>query len=35
MFVSMAGRAIGFKEDEQEFVAIYNSIFSLNPPMER
>ncbi len=35
MFVSMAGRAIGFQGDEQEFVAIYNSIFSLNPPMER
>jgi putative hydrolase of the HAD superfamily len=34
-FVAMAARAIGFQGDEQEFIAIFNSIFSLNPPMER
>jgi len=34
-FVPMAARAIGFPGDEQEFIAIFNSIFSPNPPMER
>ena len=35
MFVSMAAAAIGFQGDEQEFIAIFNSIFSRNPSMER
>jgi putative hydrolase of the HAD superfamily len=35
MFVTMAVRAIGFQGDEQEFIAIFNSIFYPNPPMER
>ena len=35
MFVSMAAAAIGFQGDEQEFIAIFNSIFFPNPPMER
>jgi epoxide hydrolase-like predicted phosphatase len=35
VFVPMAARAIGFQGDEQEFIAIFNSIFYPNPPMER
>lgn len=35
VFVPMAVRAIGFQGDEQEFIAIFNSIFNSNPPMER
>jgi glucose-1-phosphatase len=35
MFVSMAAAAIGFQGDEQEFIAIFNSMFFANPPMER
>jgi glucose-1-phosphatase len=35
VFVAMAARAIGFHGDEQEFIAIFNSIFYPNPPMER
>jgi glucose-1-phosphatase len=35
VFVPMAIRAIGFQGDEQEFIAIFNSIFNSNPPMER
>ena len=35
VFVSMAVRAIGFRGEEQEFIAIFNSIFYPNPPMER
>jgi glucose-1-phosphatase len=34
-FVPMAARAIGYQGDEREFIAIFNSIFSPNPPMER
>jgi putative hydrolase of the HAD superfamily len=35
MFVSMAAATIGFQGDEQEFIAIFNSVFSPHPPMER
>jgi glucose-1-phosphatase len=35
MFVSMAAATLGFQGDEQEFIAIFNSIFFPNPPMER
>ena len=35
VFVPAAARAIGFRGDEQEFIAILNSIFFPNPPMER
>jgi putative hydrolase of the HAD superfamily len=35
MFVSMAAATIGFQGDEQEFIAIFNSIFSPHPPMEQ
>ena len=35
VFVPTAARAIGFQGDEQEFIAILNSIFYPNPPMER
>jgi HAD superfamily hydrolase (TIGR01509 family) len=34
-FVLMAARMIGYQGDKQEFIAIFNSIFSPNPPMER
>jgi putative hydrolase of the HAD superfamily len=35
MFVSMAAATLGFQGDQQEFIAIFNSIFFANPPMER
>jgi glucose-1-phosphatase len=35
LFVQLAARAIGFQGDAQEFIAIFNSIFYPNPPMER
>lgn len=35
VFVSTVARAIGFQGEEQEFTAIFNSIFDPNPPMER
>jgi glucose-1-phosphatase len=35
MFVRAAIRTIGFPGDEREFIAIWNSIFSSNPPMEK
>ena len=35
MFARLAIRTIGFQGDEREFIAIWNSIFSSNPPMER
>jgi HAD superfamily hydrolase (TIGR01509 family) len=35
VFVTMAARAIGFRGDEEEFIAIFNNIFYPNPPMER
>ena len=35
IFVSQAARAIGFQGNSVEFIAIYNSIFSSNRPMER
>jgi glucose-1-phosphatase len=35
LFVELAARTIGFQGDEQEFIAIFNSIFYSNPPMER
>ena len=34
-FRSTAARAIGFQGEEQEFIAIFNSIFDPNPAMER
>jgi FMN phosphatase YigB (HAD superfamily) len=34
-FVRLACRAIGFQGTEQKFVAIWNSIFGSNPPMEK
>jgi putative hydrolase of the HAD superfamily len=34
-FVRLACRAIGFKGTEQQFVAMWNSIFGSNPPMEK
>ncbi|MBV8378184.1 MAG: HAD family phosphatase [Verrucomicrobia bacterium] len=34
-FARMAVRMIGFQGDEGEFIRIWNSIFSSNPPMER
>jgi epoxide hydrolase-like predicted phosphatase len=34
-FVRVAVRMIGFQGDEGEFIGIWNSIFSSNPPMER
>jgi glucose-1-phosphatase len=35
MFARAAIRLIGFPGDEREFIAIWNSIFSSNPPMEQ
>ena len=35
VFVSTAAHAIGFEGEEREFIAIFNSIFDPNPPMER
>jgi FMN phosphatase YigB (HAD superfamily) len=35
MFARVAIRTIGFSGDEREFIAIWNSIFSSNPPMEQ
>jgi epoxide hydrolase-like predicted phosphatase len=35
MFSRQAVRTIGFQGDEREFIAIWNNIFSSNPPMER
>ena len=35
MFARVAIRTIGFPGDEPEFIAIWNGIFSSNPPMER
>jgi glucose-1-phosphatase len=35
LFVSTAAATIGFQGDEQEFIAIFNSIFSPHPPMEQ
>jgi glucose-1-phosphatase len=34
-FAQLATRLIGFKGGEAEFIAIWNGIFSSNPPMER
>jgi len=34
-FSRSAIRTIGFQGDEREFIAIWNSIFTSNPPMER
>jgi len=34
-FSRLAIRTIGFQGDEREFIAIWNSIFTSNPPMER
>ena len=34
-FARLATRLIGFKGGEAEFIAIWNSIFSSNPPMEQ
>jgi FMN phosphatase YigB (HAD superfamily) len=34
-FARLATQTIGFQGDEREFIAIWNSIFSSNPPMER
>jgi glucose-1-phosphatase len=34
-FASLATRLIGFKGGEAKFIAIWNGIFSSNPPMER
>jgi glucose-1-phosphatase len=34
-FVRLASSAIGFQGTEQQFVAIWNSIFGSNPPMEK
>jgi glucose-1-phosphatase len=35
IFARLATRLIGFKGGEAEFIAIWNGIFSSNPPMER
>jgi epoxide hydrolase-like predicted phosphatase len=35
VFVPTAARAMGFQGNDQEFIEIFNSIFSPNPPMER
>jgi FMN phosphatase YigB (HAD superfamily) len=35
MFARVAIRTIGFPGDEPEFIAIWNGIFSSNPPMEQ
>jgi glucose-1-phosphatase len=35
MFARLATRLIGFKGGEAKFIAIWNGIFSSNPPMER
>jgi FMN phosphatase YigB (HAD superfamily) len=35
LFAWLATRLIGFKGGEAEFIAIWNGIFSSNPPMER
>jgi len=35
VFVAIATRTIGFQGDEREFIAIWNSVFRPNPPMER
>lgn len=35
MFARAAVRMIGFPGDEQEFIDLWNSIFSSNPPMEQ
>jgi FMN phosphatase YigB (HAD superfamily) len=35
IFARLATRLIGFQEGEAKFIAIWNDIFSSNPPMER
>jgi glucose-1-phosphatase len=35
VFTRLAVRTVGFQGDEREFAAIWNNIFSSNPPMEQ